>query len=50
MPTLLKMIKKDKIIKAMGNAIITKKKATLLKIALNFEKTSVGLGNFYARN
>ena len=39
------MIKRNR---AKKSAIIIKKRAILLEIALNFQKTSIGLSNLYA--
>ena len=43
-------VRRSRIIKAMKSAIIVKKKAILLGIILNFQKTSVGFGSLYANN
>ena len=41
-------IKRSGKIKAIGTDIIVKKKAILLEITQNLEKTSINLGNLYA--
>lgn len=43
-------MRRSGIIKVIKSAIIVRKKAILLKIALNLQKTSIDLGNLYASN
>ena len=47
---MLLKLKRRRIIEVTRSAIIVKKRATLLGTARNFQKTSVGLGNFCAGN